>query len=90
MKRKKREISSGRKSLQYRGTQCLNCEQPLDISDVYCPYCSQLNSNKQLSAKDFFGEFINSIVVYDSRLRNTLKDLLLLRTQGVVVKPCHK
>ncbi len=84
MKRKKREISSGRKSLQYRGTQCLNCEQPLDISDVYCPYCSQLNSNKQLSAKDFFGEFINSIVVYDSRLRNTLK--VLLFRPGIITR----
>ncbi len=76
MKRKKNKNSGDRKSLQYRGTKCLNCDQPLDISDVYCPYCSQLNSNKQLSAKDFFREFINSIVVFDSRLRNTLKDLL--------------
>lgn len=84
MKRKKKEFSSGRKSLQYRGTKCLNCEQPLDMSDVYCPYCSQLNSNKQLSAKDFFGEFINSIVVYDSRLRNTLKDLLF--RPGVITR----
>lgn len=84
MKRKKKEVSSGRKSLQYRGTKCLNCEQPLDTSDVYCPYCSQLNSNKQLSAKDFFGEFVNSIVVYDSRLRNTLKDLLF--RPGVITR----
>lgn len=76
MKRKRSEISTGRKSLQYRGIKCLNCEQPLDISDVYCPYCSQLNSKKQLSVKDFFAEFLSSILVYDSRLRNTLKHLL--------------
>ncbi len=76
MKRKKNIKSSGRKSLQYRGTKCLNCGQPLDKSDVYCPHCSQLNSNKHLTVKDFFAEFLNSIVVYDSRLRNTLKDLL--------------
>ncbi|WP_026450548.1 DUF3667 domain-containing protein [Aequorivita capsosiphonis] len=76
MKRKKENLSSGRKSLQYRGTKCLNCGHPLDRSDVYCPNCSQLNSDKQLSAKDFFGEFISSILVYDSRLRKTLKDLL--------------
>ena len=76
MKRKNKEISSGRKSLRYRGSQCLNCNQPLDTSDVYCPYCSQLNSNKQLSAKDFFGEFISSLIFYDSRLRNTLNHLL--------------
>ncbi len=76
MKRKKVKASSGRKSVQYRGTECLNCGHPLDVSDVYCSYCSQLNSNKQLSIKDFFSEFIRSIFVYDSRLRNTLKDLL--------------
>lgn len=76
MKRKKENLSSGRKSLRYRGTKCLNCSHPLDKSDVYCPYCSQLNSDKQLSAKDFFGEFLSSILVYDSRLRKTLKDLL--------------
>lgn len=63
-------------SLRYRGTECLNCGHPLDRSDKYCPNCSQLNSNKHLSARDFFSEFLSSILVYDSRLRNTLKDLL--------------
>lgn len=76
MKRKEEKLSSGRKSLRYRGTKCLNCEHTLDKSDVYCPNCSQLNSDKQLSAKDFFGEFLSSILVYDSRLRKTLNDLL--------------
>ncbi|HNP68634.1 MAG TPA: DUF3667 domain-containing protein [Aequorivita sp.] len=84
MNRKKDEVSTGRKSLQYRGNKCLNCNQPLDVSDVYCPYCSQLNSKKQLSAKDFFAEFLSSILVYDSRLRNTLKDLLF--RPGVISK----
>lgn len=65
-----------RKSLKYRGEECLNCKHPLDLSDVYCPYCSQLNSTKQLSIKDFFEEFIISIVSYDSRLRYTVTDLL--------------
>lgn len=54
----------------------MNCEHPLDKSDLYCPNCSQLNSDKQLSAKDFFGEFLSSIFVYDSRLRKTLNNLL--------------
>ena len=75
MKRKKKELSN-RKSLRYRGTECLNCTQPLDKSDVYCPYCSQLNSKKQLSVLDFLSEFLGSILVYDSRLRLTLRDLL--------------
>ncbi|GHC56220.1 DUF3667 domain-containing protein [Ulvibacter litoralis] len=65
-----------RKALNYRGDECLNCKHPLDLSDVYCPYCSQLNSTKQLSIKDFIEEFIISIVSYDSRLRYTVTDLL--------------
>ncbi len=68
--------SNSRKARKYRGTECLNCGQPLDLSDIYCPYCSQLNSTKQLSFSDFFAEFINSIVSFDSRLRYTIKDLL--------------
>ncbi len=84
MKRRKNTTSSRRKSLQYRGTECLNCSHPLDRSDVYCPNCSQLNSKKQLSAIDFFAEFLSSILVYDSRLRNTLKDLLF--RPGVITR----
>ncbi|PVW17041.1 DUF3667 domain-containing protein [Marixanthomonas spongiae] len=76
MSKKNRLTSNSRKALKYRGDECLNCGQPLDKSDVYCPYCSQLNSTKPLSFKDFFAEFIGSIVTYDSRLRYTLKDLL--------------
>ncbi|MRT17824.1 DUF3667 domain-containing protein [Vitellibacter sp. q18] len=84
MNRNKSKISSGRKSLQYRGKQCLNCGHPLDVSDLYCPRCSQLNSRKKLSIVDFFMEFLGSIVVYDSRLRNTLKDLLF--RPGVITR----
>lgn len=76
--------NTDRRATIYRGTKCLNCTQPLDLSDVYCPYCSQLNTTKQLSLKDFLGEFFNSIVSYDSRLRYTLKDLLF--RPGVVTR----
>ncbi len=76
MKRPKPPTASHRKALKYRGEKCLNCGQPLDKSDMYCPYCSQLNSTKHLSARDFLAEFLSSILVYDSRLRTTLKDLL--------------
>jgi hypothetical protein len=67
---------SGRKAAKYRGAECLNCGQPLELSDLYCSYCGQLNTTKQLSLKDFFGEFIGSVLTYDSRLRYTIKDLL--------------
>lgn len=68
--------NNSRKASKYRGSECLNCGHPLDLSDRYCSYCSQLNTNKQLSLKDFFLEFIGSIITYDSRLRFTIKDLL--------------
>lgn len=71
-----RRKSRSRKSIQYRGTQCLNCSQPLDKSDRFCPYCSQENSKKQLSFADYFREFIGSILVYDSRLRFTLREII--------------
>ncbi|MFT4673129.1 MAG: hypothetical protein ACI9R6_000011 [Saprospiraceae bacterium] len=67
---------NNRRHFKYRDTRCLNCKQPLDTSDRYCPYCSQLNSNKALSLKDFFLEFLSSLVSYDSKLRYTVNDLL--------------
>ncbi len=69
--------TKGRYQLQYRGNQCLNCEHPLDISDRYCPNCSQANSTKKLSLKDFFDEFFSSLISYDSKLLKTLSALLL-------------
>ena len=68
--------NNSRKAAIYRGVLCLNCGQPLDLSDKYCSYCGQLNTTKQLSLKDFFSEFIGSVLTYDSRLRYTIKDLL--------------
>ncbi len=67
----------GRYSLQYRGTECNNCGHPLDISDRYCPNCSQANSTKKLSLKDFFDEFFSSLISYDSKLLKTLSALLI-------------
>lgn len=62
--------------LKYRSTQCLNCHHPLDISDEYCPNCSQLNSTKKLAFNDFFNEFFAGIFAYDSRFYRTLGVLL--------------
>lgn len=76
IKSEKKVNEKNRKHFKYRSNTCLNCSHPLDLSDVYCSYCSQLNSTKQLSFSDFVGEFVNSIVSYDSRLRYTVADLL--------------
>ena len=67
---------SKRNLAKYRGPECLNCGRPLDLTDKFCPNCSQRNTTKQLSINDFFQEFLSSIFTYDSRLRFTIKDLL--------------
>ncbi|UWX54160.1 DUF3667 domain-containing protein [Maribacter litopenaei] len=69
--------TKGRYQLRYRGVACLNCGHPLDISDKYCPNCSQANSTKKLTLKDFFEEFFSNIISYDSKLLRTLAALLL-------------
>ena len=52
---------SKRKSKQFRGTSCLNCETALDISEKYCHQCGQLNSTKKLTIGDFFEEFQHKV-----------------------------
>ncbi|WP_339888212.1 DUF3667 domain-containing protein [uncultured Flavobacterium sp.] len=63
---------SKRKSRQFRGSKCLNCETALDISEKYCHQCGQLNSTKKLTIGDFFEEFLSNFYAYDSRLRNSI------------------
>ncbi|MFC4218542.1 DUF3667 domain-containing protein [Flagellimonas marina] len=70
-------VSKGRYELRYRGDQCLNCGHPLDTSDKYCPSCSQANSTKKLSLKDFVDEFFSGLINYDSKLLKTLSVLLV-------------
>ncbi len=77
MEKKGGLVSKGRYELRFRGVECLNCGHPLDMSDRYCPNCSQANSTKKLSIKDFFDEFMSSLFNYDSRLFKTLSALLL-------------
>ena len=67
----------GRFQLKYRGIECTNCGHPLDMSDRYCPQCSQANSTKKLSLKDYFDEFFSTLISYDSKLLKTFSSLLL-------------
>lgn len=64
-----------RKDAKYRGSKCLNCNTPLDISERYCHYCGQLNSTKKVTFSDFIEEFFSNFYAYDSRLRNTFSHL---------------
>ncbi len=66
-----------RSPMAYRGNMCLNCGHPLDISDRFCPQCSQANTTRKLSLRDYISEFFANLVNYDSRLFNTLSKLLL-------------
>ncbi|WP_036382955.1 DUF3667 domain-containing protein [Muricauda sp. MAR_2010_75] len=70
-------VSKGRYELRFRGDQCLNCGHPLDVSDKYCPNCSQANSTKKLTLKDFVDEFFSGLINYDSKLLKTLSALLV-------------
>jgi hypothetical protein len=70
-------ITRGRYELKFRGTECLNCGHLLDMSDKYCPSCSQANSIKKLTLKDFFDEFLSNLVNYDSKLLATLYAMLI-------------
>ena len=74
----------GRKALEYRAAECLNCGSPLELTDVYCSYCGQLNTKKSLALTDFIAEFVGSIITYDSRFRYTLRDLLF--KPGVITR----
>ncbi len=67
----------GRFQLKYRGTECMNCGHPLDISDRYCPNCSQPNTTKKVSIKDFLDEYFSNAISYDSRLFRTLSAMIL-------------
>ncbi|CAM4404267.1 DUF3667 domain-containing protein [Zobellia roscoffensis] len=67
----------GRYKLDYRGSECLNCGHPLDLSDKYCPNCSQANSIKKITIKDYLDEFFGTLISYDSRLFRTLSTLLI-------------
>ncbi len=69
--------TTDRYKLKYRGVDCLNCGHPLDLSDKYCPNCSQANSTKKLTLLDFFEEFFSNYFSYDSKLWQTLAALLL-------------
>lgn len=66
---------SNKRLKDYRGNTCLNCKHPLDITDKYCPNCSQKNSNKRLTVKDFINEFLANFYAYDSKIKNTIFSL---------------
>lgn len=65
-----------RKHFDHRGTQCLNCQTPLDLSDRYCHQCGQLNTTKRLALRDFIQEFFANFLSYDSKIWSTITFVL--------------
>ena len=80
----KTALKSKRKNLKYRGTECLNCGHPLDLSDRYCPKCSQINSTKRVSFWDLLMEFFDTIFSYDSKFRKTIG--VIMRHPGKITR----
>lgn len=66
---------SSKRLKDHRGNTCLNCNHPLDITDKFCPNCSQKNSNKRLTVRDFIDEFLANFYAYDSKVKNTIFSL---------------
>jgi len=62
--------------IKYRGTICLNCNHPLDVSDNFCANCGQTNSVKKLSFNEYINEYFAGVFAYDSRINLTLFTLL--------------
>ncbi|GLB52181.1 hypothetical protein NBRC110019_12200 [Neptunitalea chrysea] len=79
-----KKIKSKRKQLKYRGTECLNCKHPLDLSDRYCPKCSQINSTKRITFLDLIRDFFDTIFSYDSKFRKTI--WVMFRYPGKITK----
>lgn len=71
------KLASKRLRRQYRGEFCLNCSHRLDVSDRFCPECSQVNSSKKISLRDLIEELLASVFSYDSRLQRSLKTIFL-------------
>ncbi|MGV6828634.1 MAG: DUF3667 domain-containing protein [Flavobacteriales bacterium] len=67
---------SSTETTKYRSNKCLNCGHPLQLSDLFCSYCSQKNSTQKLTIKLFFEEFLSTIFSYDSRFQKTLSALI--------------
>lgn len=55
---------------------CINCNQPLKITDNFCPECGQSTTNK-LNLKVLFSDLIGNYLSFDARFFKTIIPLLI-------------
>ncbi len=56
---------------------CCNCEKLIPERASYCPYCGQKCTNGQVTVKELFQEFVESILNIDSRFFKTTLHLFI-------------
>ena len=64
------------KKLPSKADHCLNCNQPLQPADNFCPNCGQENKPSKVSFKDLVTDFFGDYFTFDSKLFRSLKPLL--------------
>lgn len=52
---------------------CLNCGQPIDGDERFCPQCGQKNTVLTLNIRQLLSDFLESILTWDNRFGRTLK-----------------
>ena len=59
-----------------KGTECLNCKQPISNKDNFCSNCGQVNDLKPLSIKQYLSELLAGLFSFDTRTLTTLYQLV--------------
>jgi hypothetical protein len=68
-----------------KSTSCPNCNEVFaEINHNFCPYCGQENHTHKLPFKHFVMETLESLTHFDTKLLNTLNDLIL--KPGIAIK----
>jgi len=62
--------------LKNKTTNCLNCSEPLDADQNFCPNCGQENSDKKLPLGAFLKDFISNYLSFDTILFKTLNPFI--------------
>ncbi len=74
-----------RNKKRIKSTACPNCHEVFaDVNHNFCPFCGQENHTHKLPVKHFVMETLESLTHFDTKLLNTIKDLVL--KPGLAIK----